>query len=357
MYLKNVELINFRNYKFQQIDFINGINLFIGNNAEGKTNIIESIYLSAFGKSYRTLKDNEIIKFNEEFSKVNLIYSKENIDKNIEVYIDNSNKKILKKNQIKINKLSDHVGELLIVIFSPDSLDIVKGAPGKRRKFIDMICCQLSKSYFINIQEYSKYLKIKNSLLKQDVIDDEYINIINEKMSEYIEKIVLFRKDIIQKLNIKAKVIENKITNGKENIDIQYISDFIDMDKYQIKNILDKNLYIEKLRKSFVKGIQRDELLILVNDLDVSKFGSQGQNRTALLTLKLADFEVLKDIKEDNPILLLDDIMSELDSSRISFLLKYIEDYQSIITTTDSTFIKDVKNIKISKVLNGTLEI
>ena len=356
MHIKEVELENFRNYQKQNIKFINGINLFLGNNAQGKTNIIESIYISAFGKSYRTIKDNELIKFDSDFCRINLTYCKDNFENKNEIYIEN-NRKMIKNNGVKINKLSDFVGEILIVIFSPDSLDIVKGAPSKRRTFLDMMCSQLSKSYIISHQEYMKCLKLKNAMLKKDIVDREYIYILHEKMSIYIKKIVEFRKYVINKLLEKAKVIEHSITNGKEDINIVYETDFLDMTQNEIKKYLDEHLFIEEMRKSSIKGIQRDDTLIFVNEVEVNKFGSQGQNRTALLTLKLSNFEVLMEEKEEIPILLLDDIMSELDRDRISFLLKYIEKYQSIITTTDDTFVKDVQNIKISKVSNGTLEI
>lgn len=357
MYLKKLELNNFRNYENQTINFLNGINLFVGDNAQGKTNIIESIYLSAFGKSYRTSKDIEVINFNNDFSRIELYYNKKNIDKKIEVYIDNLNKKIIKQDDIKIKKLADYIGEIPVVIFSPDSLDIVKGSPSKRRSFIDMICSQISKSYLICLQEYNKCLKLKNAMLKKDVIDKEYILVLHEKMSEYIFKIVKYRNIIIEKILERAKIIEENLTNNKEKINLIYNTDFLELDKIKIKKILDDHLYIDILRKSSVKGIQRDDIIIYINDLEVEKYGSQGQNRTALLSLKLANFEVLKEIKDEEPILLLDDIMSELDENRINFLLKYIENYQSIITTTDSKFVKGVDNINILKVLNGRLEI
>lgn len=361
MYIQNLKLTNFRNYENQEINFINGINLFLGFNAQGKTNIIEAIYLSAFGKSYRTLKDAEVILFNKDFCRVELEYVKNrNFDKleDIEIYIDNSNRKNIKENDVKVNKVLDHIGQVLVVIFSPDSLDIVKGSPQKRRKFLDMICCQLSKSYLINLQEYNKCLKIKNNLLKKNSneIDKEYIYILHEKMSEYIENISSFRQKVVSMILEKSKVIHKNITDSKEDINIKYISDFYNLKKEEIKEVLNRYLEIDMYRKMSVKGVQRDDLQILINDLEVDKFCSQGQNRTALLTLKLADFEVLMEQKDEIPILLLDDIMSELDSSRIEFLLKYIEKYQSIITTTDASFIKDIKNIKVTKVLNGALE-
>ena len=357
MQLEKLILNNFRNYNNQEIELINGINFFEGDNAQGKTNIIEAIYMCAFGKSYRTIKDIEVVKFNEDFCRVNLIYKKNNIKNEIEIYIDKNNKKQIKKNDIKITKLSNHVGEIPIVIFSPDSLNIVKGSPAKRRSFIDMICSLLSKSYLINLQEYNKCLKIKNSMLKNDNIDKNYIYVLHQKMSEYIYNIVKYREDVIKKIFNKAKKIHNDITNNKESIDLVYITDFLNFEKEKIKDILDSHLYIDILRKSSVKGIQKDDLSIKINNMEVQKYGSQGQNRTVMLVLKLANFEVLKEIKEEEPILLLDDIMSELDENRINFLLKYIENYQSIITTTDSTFIKNVDNIKISKVSNGRLEI
>ena len=356
MHINKIKLENFRNYEEQEIDLVNGINLFLGDNAQGKTNIIEAIYICAFGKSYRTIKDNELIMFNKDFCRIDTIYKKNGRELSTQFYIDNLNRKQLKNNEIKIKKIADYVGEIPIVIFSPESLDVVKGSPAKRRNFIDMICCQLSKSYIIYHQEYMKCLKLKNSMLKDDYVDDNYIEVLHEKMSKYIKEIVGLRNKIINMLNQYAIKIQSSITNGKENINLVYNTDFLNMDEKEIKKYLDEHLYIDKLRFSSIKGVQRDDIEIFVNEKEVSKFGSQGQKRTALLTLKLANFELLKDEKDEVPILLLDDIMSELDSKRISFLLKYIENYQSIITTTEDTFVKDIKNIKIYKVSNGRLE-
>lgn len=357
MYIKNIKLENFRNYNKQDISLINGINLFVGDNAQGKTNIIESVYLSAIGKSYRTTKDVEVINFKNEYCRIILNYNKLDVNKKIELFIDNLNKKIIKQDEVKISRLSEHVGELLIVIFSPDSLDIVKGSPAKRRTFIDMICSQISKSYYINLQEYMKCLKIKNSLLKNGNVDKEYISVLHEKMSEYIFNIVNYRKNIIKKLLEKSKRIQSLLTDNSEEINLIYISDFLNLQKDDIKKILDNYLEIELIRKMSLKGIQRDDICIYVNEKEVAKYGSQGQNRTALLTLKLANFELLKEENNENPILLLDDIMSELDANRIRFLLDYIKDYQSIITTTDDSFAKDAENIIIYKVKNGEISL
>ena len=356
MYLKKLKLENFRNYENEEIELINGINLFLGFNAQGKTNIIEALYVCSFGKSYRTLKDNELIMFNKEYCNIALEYEKNNMENITNFYIDNLNRKQIKNNEVKIKKIADYVGEIPIVIFSPESLDVVKGSPSKRRNFVDMICCQLSKSYIIYHQEYKKCLKMKNNLLKNDHIDDNYMHVLHEKMSVYIKRIVEFRKDIIEKLNKFAVNIQKSITEDKEEINLIYNTDFLNMNEEDIKKYLDEHLYIDKLRKSSIKGIQRDDIEIYINGQEVSKYGSQGQKRTSLLTLKLANFELLKEEKNETPILLLDDIMSELDSKRINFLLKYIQNYQSIITTTEDTFVKNIDNIKISKVSNGRLE-
>lgn len=357
MYLKNIKLTNFRNYQDQQIQYINGINLFLGPNAQGKTNIIEAIYLAAFGTSYRTLKDSEVINFNNDFAKIDVEYF-DQYDQSIQIYIDKYDKKQIKENDIVIKKISDHVGKLLIVIFSPDSLDIIKGAPVKRRKFLDEICIQLSKKYLYDLNEYNKCLKIKNMILKndQEKIDRSYIDILHQKMSENIQNIVSYRKNIVELLQQKAKTIHQSITNSKENLDIIYSSDFINLEKDKIKDILDSVFKYEIYRKVSLKGIQKDNLDFFINQKQVSTYGSQGQKRTVLLTLKLADFEVLKSEKNKTPILLLDDIMSELDQTRANYLLDYIKSYQSIITTTDIYFDISNKNVEIQKVLNGKLE-
>ena len=359
MHLKKLKLENFRNYKKQELELINGINLFLGPNAHGKTNIIEAIYICAFGKSYRASKDAELINYEYdcEYCTITLDYIKNDTSHTTNFYIDNMNRKQIKNDDIKVKKIADYVGEIPIVIFSPESLDIVKGAPSKRRNFIDMICCQLSKSYIICHHEYMKCFKMKNTLLKQEVIDDGYIEILHEKMSGYIKKIVETRAKIIEKIAEYAKPIQKKLTNGEEEIILNYQSDFIGMNEEEIKKYLDDHLYIDKLRKSCIKGIQRDDIEMLIDEKEVGIYGSQGQKRTALLTLKLANFELLKNFKGENPILLLDDIMSELDGNRINFLLEYIENYQSIITTTEDTFVRGIKNIKFFDVERGKIKV
>ena len=359
MYLKKINLTNFRNYKNENIEFINGINLFVGNNAQGKTNIIEAIYLSAFAKSYRTIKDVEMIMFNKDYLKVDLEYIKKDISIIQNTYIDKLNKKQIKIDEVKIKKSSDVIGNIPLVIFSPDDLEIIKGTGTSRRKFVDMICCQLSKSYLINFSEYNKILKTKNSLLKKDLKkeDKEYLFVLNEKLAEYIIKIIPFRKKVICELLKYSKTIINQLTENKESLDINYITEFENKNKDEVIHILNRVLEYEILRKTSLKGISKDVIDININSREINKYGSQGQKRTVLLVLKLASFEIIKEILNDNPILLLDDIMSELDSYRVKFLLEYIKNYQVIITTTEFTEKINIENIKIKKIINGTCNI
>lgn len=356
MYIKNVSLVNFRNYKNEKIKFVKGINLFIGDNAQGKTNIIEAVYICAFSKSYRAFKDSEIITFDEKYSLIDLEYNNDYEDVKHSHYVDCFNKKQISLDGIKLKKQVDVVGRLPVVIFSPDDLEIVKGTQSSRRKFIDLICCQLSKKYLIVFSEYNKVLKIKNALLKKELSNDdkEYITILNEKLASYILYITEVRRNVLDDIFKYSKTIIKAITNNVEEIDIKYIAEFEGKTALEIKNKLDEVLQYEIYRKTSLKGISKDLIDININSKDVNKYGSQGQKRTTLLTLKLASFEILKEKLNTNPILLLDDIMSELDSSRVNFLLEYIKDYQSIITTTE--FDNVSKNIKINvkHIINGT---
>ena len=359
MYITNLKLVNFRNYKNLELELDKNINVFFGNNAAGKTNILESIYMSAITKSYRTGKESEVINFNESYTNIFVDYvDKLDRKSKIQLYIDQDSKKKIKEDDIDIKKASEIIGKYNIVIFSPESLDIIKGSPKNRRKFIDMLLSQLSKNYLVKLQEYNKILTIKNSLLKEESskIDNNYLDILDEKIAEYIKYICEERKNLIEKINIYAKKIQSDLTNGKETIEIKYISDFINLDIQEIYNILKKNRFIDMLKKTSNKGIQRDDIEVYINELEVKTYGSQGQNRTALLTLKLSELEILKDEKEEDPILLLDDVLSELDNNRIEYLLDYIKNYQTIITTTEIDILKHLCNISFYKVLGGSVE-
>jgi len=359
MYLQKLQLTNFRNYENLELEFSKGVNVFVGDNAHGKTNILESIYLSSITKSYRTNKDIECIKFNKDFFRINHEYILDNNSKtDVEVYLDNTNKKQIKENSIKINKYADFIGTIPLVIFSPDNMDIVKGSPKNRRKFLDILISQLSRSYVISLQEYNKLLTLKNNLLKQDKsqVDMTYLELLDEKLAEKIEYIMLSRNKYVDILEKYAAKIQKSLSKGEEILKLKYVSDFLGKNREEIKKILLNSRENDFFRKTSNKGIGHDDIIVLVNEKEVATFGSQGQNRTALLSMKLAEFEILKEEKENTPIILLDDVFSELDRQRINFLIDYISKYQVFITTTEIDSIDNIDNKEIFKIKNGTVE-
>lgn len=359
MYLQKLQLTNFRNYENLELEFSKGVNVFVGDNAHGKTNILESIYLSSITKSYRTNKDIECINFESEYFRTNHTYLDDRDSKiDVEVYLDKSNKKQIKENGVKINKYSDFIGRVPLVIFSPDNMDIVKGSPKNRRKFLDILISQLSRSYVICLQEYNKILTLKNNLLKQDksLIDMTYLDILDEKLAEKIEFIVAMRTKYVDIVEKHAKEIQKSLSKEGEILNLKYVSDFLGKNKEEIKTILLESRDNDFFRKTSNKAVGHDDIIVYVNNKEVSIYGSQGQNRTALLSMKLAEFEILKEEKENVPIILLDDVFSELDRGRINFLIDYVSKYQVFITTTEIESIDNIENKEIFKIKNGTVE-
>lgn len=359
MYLQKLKLDSFRNYDNLELEFDNNINVFVGNNAHGKTNILESIYISSITKSYRTVKDTECISFNKEyFSNKHIYIDDNNIKIDVEVYLDNNGTKQIKENGIKVSKYSDFIGKIPLVVFSPDNMNVIKGSPSNRRRFLDILISQISKKYVIYLQEYNKLIKLKNNILKleKENIDINYLNIIDEKIAEKIEYISTKRSEYVNKVENSGKKTQEELSKGTECLKLEYISDFKSKNKEEVLNILLKSRENDIFRKTSNKSIAHDDLLIFVNDKEVNKFGSQGQNRTALLSLKLAEFEILKEIKETVPIILLDDVFSELDKGRINYLIEYLKNYQVFITTTEIDSIKSIDDKTIFKVQNGTVE-
>ena len=331
MLIKSIYLENFRNYEKQKIELSNNINVFYGNNAQGKTNILESLYFCALGRSFRTYKENELIKFGAENSKIKVEYLKNNRD------LNNNSKKIIKLNKIKVNKNSELLGNLNLVLFSPDDIIILKQAPALRRKFLDILISQLKPNYIHLLSEYNKVLEQRNAYLKTK--NTEAIDIWDEQLAEYSFKIYEYRKKYFEKISEKIENIHSLITkSGKENIKIKYISNSKD------KN-LRKTRSIDIKRGFTATGIHRDDFIIYINERPVSTFGSQGQQRTAILTLKLCELNIIKEEIGENPVLLLDDYMSELDKKRRKSFLENIEGNQVIITCTDKIDLKKENSI------------
>lgn len=341
MLITELELQNFRNYEKQKIEFNQNINVFYGDNAQGKTNIIEAIFISAFGKSFRTSKEKEIIKYNEDFLNINLKYKNKDRDGSIKIQI--ADKKNILVNGLKIKKLSELLGNINIVLFTPDDINILKNGPAQRRRFLDMMIGQIRPNYVYNLNMYLKVLEQRNNYLKQlrnTNENNELLDIWDEKIAQYANKICLYRLEFINKIKDKINNIHKNITENKEEIKIEYLTDCIDEKELleQIKN----RRKVDIIKGYTTKGIHRDDFNIYINDNLVNVYGSQGQHRTAVLSLKMCELEIIKEEIGESPILLLDDFMSELDAKRRSNFLKNIGNTQVIITCTDE--IRDCMN-------------
>lgn len=339
MYLKKIELKNFRNYEEEEVGFHQKVNIITGKNAQGKTNLLESMYIMSLGKSFRTSKDTEMIGFDREFCRVKSTSVKDGRELEIEITIGKEGKSA-KINGMKIAKNIDLLENVYMVVFSPEDLKIVKDEPEKRRKFIDRELCQLKPVYYRNLGRYKKILQQRNSLLKQPEVKEDVIAVWDESLAEYGAKIILERKRFIEKINVISREISRSITNGREATEIIYESNVEFRDTYEeqkeyLKNILSKNLKNDILRRSTSAGPHKDDLKICVEGIDIRHFGSQGQQRTAALSLKLAEIQLIKEETKISPVLLLDDVMSELDAERQTFLIHSLEEVQLFITAAE----------------------
>lgn len=359
MYIKKLQLINYRNYKALDINLGKNVNVFLGDNAQGKTNILEAMYYCAFAKSHRTSRDRELINWNDENSFVSVTVGRERLDKRIDISILKDGKKAIRINKIKVNKIGELFGNFNVVMFSPEDLKIVKDSPGVRRKFIDMELCQLNPKYYYNLVQYNKVLNERNVLLKSRKVQEEILDIYDIQLVEFGYHIIMDRLNYMEKLNYYSSSIHKDITLGKEEIEFKYTS--------TIKNLNNvKDAFYDQLRKNHKKDIEkgitsvgphRDDFLVLINGIDTKSYGSQGQQRTAVLTMKFASLKIIKEITSEYPVLLLDDVLSELDFSRKRYILSTIGEIQTVITCTG---IEDLTNYldkysKVFKVKNGEI--
>ena len=351
MWIKKIKIKNFRNYESEEINLDKNINIFYGQNAQGKTNIIESIFLCSLGKSFRAKKDKEMIKLNEQNAIVEVEYEKSDRDGKIKIEI--GNKKNIYLNGIKIKKLSELLGNLNIVIFTPDDINILKGGPQNRRRFLDIMISQLRPNYMHILNLYIKTMEQRNIYLRQikeEHKDENLLDIWDEKLSEYAIKIYEYRKEFIKKIIKKLDIIHKNITNNAEQIELDYITECDSKEKYL--KLLKERRKLDIIKGFTTKGVHRDDFMIYINKKDIRIFGSQGQNRTAMLSLKLAELQVIYDEIGEYPILLLDDFMSELDKTRRKNFLKNIEGTQVIITGTEKLDIENLDYLEYN-VSNG----
>lgn len=341
MYFKEIELNNFRNYEDQRVEFNKKVNIIIGENAQGKTNLIEGLYIMSLGKSFRTAKDSEMIKFGCPMARVKTVAVRSDRDVTVEIGFV-KNKKSLKIDGVKMKKASDLLENIYIVVFSPDDLKIVKEDPDKRRRFIDRELCQLKPVYFDSISKYKKILAQRNALLKEERPDTAMLDIWDAELCGYGSRIISERVKFIDKLKKISSGIHADLTDGREKLDIEYESDIpLKEDIKEQKLIFEQTLLAGRkrdlLRRNTGSGPHRDDIRIMIDGVDVRNFGSQGQQRSAALSLKLAEIKLIYEETGEQPVLLLDDVLSELDRTRQRQLITSFGDIQIFITATELT--------------------
>ena len=334
MIIKSLELADFRNYDSLHIDFSSGTNILYGDNAQGKTNILEAIYLSATTKSHKGSKDKDIVNFYKEESHIRTYLEKDGIDTRVDMHLRKNKSKGIAIDGQKIKKAAELLGLLNVVFFSPEDLSIIKNGPAERRRFVDMELCQLDQFYLYNLNHYNKIVNQRNKLLKDMYLNPslrDTLNIWDSQLISFGSKIIERRKLFVEQLNEIIFDIHKRLSGDKEDLTIHYEPDVF-IEDYE------KNLAINQERdiklKQTTTGPHRDDFSFMVRDIDIRKFGSQGQQRTAALSLKLSEIELVKKMTNDNPVLLLDDVLSELDSNRQNYLLSTIGNIQTIITCT-----------------------
>lgn len=353
MIIKNVKLNNFRNYDELNLSLDKGVNIFYGDNAQGKTNIIEAIFMSAIGKSFRTNKDSELIKLGESFAQISVDFVNSDREGNIKIEIND--KKKVKFNDIPLKKLSEILGKIYVVLFTPDDINILKGSPALRRRFLNIMISQLRPNYMFALSEYVKTMNQRNIYLKQIKFEnkpEDMLDIWDTKLADLGMRVFLYRKEFIEKISKKISDIHSSITNNKEKIEIFYNFDCESKNKYFEKLRLMRKNDIQRCSTNY--GIHRDDFSIKINDNMISSFGSQGQHRTAILSLKIAELKIIYDEMGEKPILLLDDFMSELDKERRKNLLENIDNNQIIITCTDNSFFSEIDS-KLYNVSKGKI--
>ena len=334
MFIESIELSDYRNYSHLHIDFHKGTNVLYGDNAQGKTNILEAVYVCSTTKSHRGSKDKEIIRFGADESHIKMMVRRDGIPYRIDMHLKKNKAKGVAVNGVPIKKASELFGIVNVIFFSPEDLNIIKNGPAGRRKFIDLELSQLDKVYFNHLSNYSRIVNQRNHLLKdsayrQDAM--ETLDIWDLQLVQYGNAIIARRKQFVDEMNEIVSGIHKKLTGGKEEIRLIYEPSTKNM---SLEQALEMNRQRDIRMKSTSVGPHRDDVCFMVGNLDIRRFGSQGQQRTAALSLKLAEIELVKRVIGDTPVLLLDDVLSELDKHRQNYLLDSIHDIQTLITCT-----------------------
>jgi DNA replication and repair protein RecF len=347
LFLRDLTLTHYRNYRSLSLSFDGPIHLFIGNNAQGKTNVLESIYVLALAKSHRTARDKELIAWDADYATIRSEVERRYGSVRLEIQLTSKGKRA-KINGIEQAKLSEYIGALNVVMFAPEDLAIVKGAPAQRRRFVDMEIGQVSPTYLYYLSNYNRVLAQRNQLLKDIAMkkganhDAAMLSIWNTQLADLAVKLLKKRFEFLRKLEVWAREIHAGITDGKEELSLHYENSSpvtAEMDAAQAVDALlsayEEVFEREKQRGSTLIGPHRDDFSLRINSMDVQTYGSQGQQRTSALSLKLAEIELIKEEVGEYPVLLLDDVLSELDEHRQTLLLTTIQNrVQTFVSTT-----------------------
>lgn len=357
MIIKSIELKNFRNYEDLKISFDEGTNILYGNNAQGKTNILEAAYMSGTTKSHKGSKDKEMIRFGEQEAHIRTVVLKQGKEYQLDMHLKHNRAKGIAVNRVPIKKASELFGILNMVFFSPEDLNIIKNGPAERRRFLDSELCQLDKIYLSDLTNYNKILNQRNKLLKDMVYRPELsdtLPIWDMQLVETGKKIIKRREKFVDQLNEIVYGIHYKISGEKEELLLRYEPS---IDDISFEDELNRVKQRDTRMCQTSVGPHRDDLLFSIQGVDIRKYGSQGQQRTSALSLKLSEIELVKNSIHDTPVLLLDDVLSELDSSRQNYLLNNIYDTQTIITCTGlDEFVKNRFQInRVFEVISGSV--
>lgn len=334
MKIKSLRLKDYRNYDLLKLDFDAAANIFYGDNAQGKTNILEAVYLSGITKSHRGAKDRDLIQFGKEEAHIETVVEKKGIEYQLDMHLKKNSPKGIAVNKIPIRKASELFGIVNLVFFSPEDLNIIKNGPSERRRFVDMELSQLDRVYLSDLYNYNRVVNQRNHLLKGskdsgNIMDT--LDIWDLQLIQYGNKIIERRKEFIKQVNEIISSVHKKLTGAKEDIQLIYEPSNGNL---TLEQTLIRNRERDMRIKSTSVGPHRDDICFMSGDLDIRRFGSQGQQRTAALSLKLSEIELVKQAIKDTPVLLLDDVLSELDKHRQNYLLDSINDIQTLITCT-----------------------
>ncbi len=357
MYIQSLRLSNYRNYQDLNLTFSEGTNIFYGDNAQGKTNILESLYMIATTKSHRAVHDKDLIRFGQDEGHIRTVIIKKGIDYQVDMHLRSSRAKGIAINEQKLKRASELIGLLHIVFFSPEDLTIVKNGPAHRRNFMNAELCQLDQSYLYNLTHYNKILDQRNKLLKDIYYTpslEATLPVWDDQLVQYGTKIIERRTEFIRDLAELISEIHYRLSGKKEKLVIQYeANSTADQFADDLRRTLEKDKYM----KSTSVGPHKDDLSFISNDIDLRRFGSQGQQRTCALSLKLSEIELVRHLIGESPVLMLDDVLSELDSGRQNYLLDAIGGVQTFITCTGlDEFVNNRFEIdKLYQVDNGTV--